>query len=61
MLGSGGYGGNGQWVRARTKQGATSLIAERKMEAERREAQRQREREFFADVWSFIRRLFTRS
>ena len=54
-------GGNGHWVRARNKQGAQSFIAERKMEAERREAQRERERLFFADVRSWIRRLFSRS
>ena len=53
--------GPGGWDRSRTKHGAKSFITERKMEAERREAQRQRERLFFADVRSWIRRLFTRS
>ncbi|HLR85482.1 MAG TPA: hypothetical protein VK059_11070 [Nocardioidaceae bacterium] len=59
--GIGGAGGNGHWVRTRNKEGAQSFLAERKMEAEPREAQRERERLFFADVRSWIRRLFTRS
>ena len=60
MIGGGGAG-NGHWVRTRNKEGAKSFLAERKMEAERREAQRERERLFFADVRRWMRARFRRS
>lgn len=56
----GGGGGNGHWVRTRNKQGAESFLAERKMEAERREAQRERERAFFAAIRRRVRSWFRR-
>ncbi|UYM04158.1 hypothetical protein [Solicola gregarius] len=55
-----GFGGNGSWVPTHNKQGAKAFIAGRKNEAERREAQRERERYFFADVRRWVRSRFTR-
>lgn len=55
-----GPGGNGQWVRTRTKAGRESFLAEKQMERERAQAARQRERWFFHRVWGRLRKLFGR-
>lgn len=55
------FGGNGSWVPTHNKQGAKAFIAGRKKEASRREAQREREHLFFADVRRWLRSRFRRS
>lgn len=50
-----GVGGNGQWVRARTEEGAKAFVAEQEMEAERLRDRAQRSREFRQRVAARLR------
>lgn len=53
-------GSNGQWVRARNKAGLKSLMQERQMDAERRRARDERQREFVAAAARRIRSVWRR-
>lgn len=48
-------GGNGQWVRARSKAGAESFAAEKRADADRGYAARRREREILSAVVARVR------
>ena len=53
-------GGNGQWVRARNKEGAEGLLRERQMDAERSEAARVRSQAFWGAVARRARSIWRR-
>ena len=55
-----GWGGNGQWVRARSPEGAKAFLEEKRLEADRLQTHRDREVEFIGRMWGGIRRLFRR-
>ena len=52
---------SGDWARTHDERSATLFLADRAMVAERRDAQRERQRLFFADVRARVRARLDRS
>lgn len=50
--------GNGHWASSRTTDGAKAVVSEHRMDRDRRQADRERERFFWRHLWTRVRGWF---